>query len=147
MDILFGAGVANHATIIEQINYLLFLRALSVKDDEAELLGIADEAAHIFTGKLAPYKWQALLALNAEDLFRRLEAAYEVIPKSSENPTVKLLFRNAHVKVFDKPTLRRVVHEIDRFAKELDTIAHEGNKDVFGDMYEYLLSKLASAGT
>ena len=45
MDILFGAGVSNHATIIEQLNYLLFLRALSLKDDEAELLGIADEAA------------------------------------------------------------------------------------------------------
>src|SRR3954471_14893230 len=103
MDILFGAGVSNHATIIEQLNYLLFLRALSLKDDEAELLGIADEAAKIFTGKLAAYKWQYLLALNAEDLFRTLEGAYEVIPKVSKNPTVSLLFRNAHVKIFDKP--------------------------------------------
>jgi hypothetical protein len=40
MDILFGAGVSNPQTIIEQLNYLLFLRALSIKDDEAELLGI-----------------------------------------------------------------------------------------------------------
>ncbi len=147
MNILFGAGVSNPQTIIEQINYLLFLRALSVKDDEAELLGIADESGKIFTGKLSKYKWSNLLALNAEDLFKILEESYGAIQKESANATVKLLFRNAHVKIFDKPTLRRVLHEIEEFSKELDTIAHEGNKDVFGDMYEFLLSKLSSAGT
>lgn len=147
MDILFGAGVSNPQTIIEQLNYLLFLRALSIKDDEAELLGITDESEKIFSGDLAKYRWQNLLALNAEDLFKTLETSFDVLQKKSQNPTVKLLFRNAHVKIFDKPTLRRVLHEIEEFAKELDKIAHEGNKDVFGDMYEYLLSKLSSAGT
>lgn len=147
MDILFGAGVSNPQTIIEQLNYLLFLRALSIKDDEAELLGITDESEKIFSGDLAKYRWQNLLALNAEDLFKTLETSFDVLQKKSKNPTVKLLFRNAHVKIFDKPTLRRVLHEIETFAKELDAIAHEGNKDVFGDMYEYLLSKLSSAGT
>ncbi len=147
MDILFGAGVSNPQTIIEQLNYLLFLRALSIKDDEAELLGITDESGKIFTGDLAKYRWQNLLALNAEDLFKTLEASFDVLQKKSTNPTVKLLFRNAHIKIFDKPTLRRVLHEIEAFAKELDAIAHEGNKDVFGDMYEYLLEKLKSAGT
>lgn len=147
MDILFGAGVSNPQTIIEQLNYLLFLRALSIKDDEAELLGITDESEKIFTGDLAKYRWQNLLALNAEDLFKTLEVSFDVLQKKSKNPTVKLLFRNAHIKIFDKPTLRRVLHEIEMFAKELDAIAHEGNKDVFGDMYEYLLSKLSSAGT
>ena len=147
MDILFGAGVSNPQTIIEQLNYLLFLRALSIKDDEAELLGITDESEKIFTGDLAKYRWQNLLALNAEDLFKTLETSFDVLQKKSKNPTVKLLFRNAHIKIFDKPTLRRVLHEIEVFAKELDAIAHEGNKDVFGDMYEYLLSKLSSAGT
>ena len=147
MDILFGAGVSNPQTIIEQLNYLLFLRALSIKDDEAELLGITDESEKIFTGDLAKYRWQNLLALNAEDLFRTLETSFDILQKKSKNPTVKLLFRNAHIKIFDKPTLRRVLHEIETFAKELDAIAHEGNKDVFGDMYEYLLSKLSSAGT
>lgn len=147
MDILFGAGVSNPQTIIEQLNYLLFLRALSIKDDEAELLGITDESEKIFTGDLEKYRWQNLLALNAEDLFKTLETSFDLLQKKSKNPTVKLLFRNAHIKIFDKPTLRRVLHEIETFSKELDAIAHEGNKDVFGDMYEYLLSKLSSAGT
>lgn len=147
MNILFGAGVSNPQTIIEQLNYLLFLRALSIKDDEAELLGITDESEKIFSDDLTKYRWQNLLALNAEDLFKTLEESFDVLQKKSKNSTVKLLFRNAHVKIFDKPTLRRILHEIEVFAKELDVIAHEGNKDVFGDMYEYLLSKLSSAGT
>ncbi|MDB5204922.1 MAG: type restriction enzyme protein [Candidatus Taylorbacteria bacterium] len=147
MDILFGAGVSNPQTIIEQLNYLLFLRALSIKDDEAELLGITDESEKIFSGELKKYRWQNLLALNAEDLFKTIEESFDLLQKKSKNPTVKLLFRNAHVKIFDKPTLRRVLHEIEIFSKELDTIAHDGDKDVFGDMYEYLLSKLSSAGT
>ncbi len=147
MAIVFGAGVANPQAIIEQLNYLLFLRALSLKDDEAELLGINDESEKIFTGDLANYRWQNLLALNAEDLFKTLESSFGLLQKKSKNPTVKLLFRNAHIKIFDKPTLRRLLHEVEIFAKELDAIAHEGNKDVFGDMYEYLLSKLSSAGT
>lgn len=147
MNILFGAGVSNPQTIIEQINYLLFLRALSIKDDETELLGITDESEKIFSSDLTKYRWQNLLALNAEDLFKTLEESFDALQKKSKNPTVKLLFRNAHVKIFDKPTLRRILHEIEVFAKELDVIAHDGNKDVFGDMYEYLLSKLSSAGT
>ncbi|NUQ57251.1 MAG: N-6 DNA methylase [Candidatus Paceibacter sp.] len=147
MDLIYGSGQANHAAIIEQLNYLLFLRALSIKDDEAELLGITDESEKIFTGDLVKYRWQNLLALNAEDLFKTLEQAFELLQKKSSNATVKLLFRNAHVKIYDRPTLRRVVHEIEEFAKELDKVAHHGDKDVFGDMYEYLLSKLSSAGT
>lgn len=110
MDIIFGAGLANHAAIIEQINYLLFLRALSIKDDEAELLGVTDESEKIFTGELAKYRWQHLLALNPEDLFKTLEQAFEALQKHSHNSTVKLLFRNAHIKIYDKPTLRRVLH-------------------------------------
>ena len=103
MNILFGAGVSNPQTIIEQINYLLFLRALSIKDDETELLGITDESEKIFSSDLTKYRWQNLLALNAEDLFKTLEESFDALQKKSKNPTVKLLFRNAHVKIFDKP--------------------------------------------
>jgi len=48
MNILFGAGVASHATIIEQINYLVFLRSLSKKDDSAMILD--SSAEKIFSG-------------------------------------------------------------------------------------------------
>lgn len=147
MDVFFGAGVASHPTIIEQINYLLFMRALSQNDDDLRKLGITDKDKLVFDGELDKYRWENLLALNAEQLFIALEECFRKIPESTTNKTVRLIFRNAHIKLFDKPTLRTVLHEIDSFAKLIDEGEHAGKRDIFGDTYEYLLSKLSQAGT
>lgn len=145
MGILFGAGVASHATIIEQINYLVFLRSLSRKDDNAMILD--SSAEKIFSGELRKYHWDNLLILNADELFTSLEEVFRKLPEVSNDPTIKLLFRDAHVKVFDKPTLRRLVHEIEKMFSDLEKQSTSGHTDIFGDMYEYLLSKLSQAGT
>lgn len=147
MDVFFGAGVASHPTIIEQINYLLFMRALSQRDDDLRLLGVNNSSEIVFDGELEKYHWDNLLTLNAEQLFIALEECFRKIPESTTNKTVKLVFRNAHLKLFDKPSLRTVVHQIDEFGKLMDENEHAGKRDVFGDTYEYLLSKLSQAGT
>lgn len=147
MDVFFGAGVASHPTIIEQINYLLFMRALSQNDDDLRKIGVTDSNQLVFDGDLEKYRWDNLLTLNAEQLFIALEECLRKIPESTTNKTVRLVFRNAHIKLFDKPTLRTVLHEIDAFAKLMDDSEHNGKRDIFGDTYEYLLSKLAQAGT
>ena len=56
--------------------------------------------------------------------------------------TGKLLFSRATLKIYDRPTLRAVVQGIQEF----DLAAHDG-QDFKGDMYEYLLSRLAASGT
>lgn len=147
MDVFFGAGVASHPTIIEQINYLLFMRALSQRDDDLRLLGVNNSSEIVFDGELEKYHWDNLLTLNAEQLFIALEECFRKIPESTTNKTVKLVFRNAHLKLFDKPSLRTVLHQIDEFGKLMDENEHAGKRDVFGDTYEYLLSKLSQAGT
>lgn len=147
MDRFYGAGVASHPTIIEQINYLLFMRALSSKDNEYRQLGITDQDKIVFDGELEKYQWENLLTLNAEDLFVALEDCFRLIPDSTTNKTVRLVFRNAHIKLYDKPSLRLVFHEIDAFARAMDDGEHDGKRDIFGDTYEYLLSKLSQAGT
>jgi type I restriction enzyme M protein len=147
MDKFYGAGVASHPTIIEQINYLLFMRALSFKDEEYKQLGVDDPEKIVFDGDLSKYKWENLLTLNAEELFTALEECFRKIPDSTTNQTVRLVFRNAHIKLYDKATLRIVVHELDQFAKTMDSLEHKGQHDIFGDTYEYLLSKLSQAGT
>lgn len=146
MDVFFGAGVASHPTIIEQINYLLFMRALSQRDDELRQLGVTNDNEIVFDGELEKYHWDNLLTLNAEALFNALDECFRKIPESTTNKTVRLVFRNAHIKLFDKPSLRTVLHLIEEFGKAMDESEHEGKRDVFGDTYEYLLSKLAQAG-
>jgi len=145
MNILFGAGVASHATIIEQINYLVFLRSLSKKDDNAMKLDA--KAEMIFSGELKKYHWDNLLLHNADELFTTLENIFRTLPEITTDQTIKLLFRDAHVKIFEKPTLRRLVHEIENMFADLEQQSTAGHTDIFGDMYEYLLSKLSQAGT
>ncbi len=147
MDRLYGAGVTSHQTIIEQINYLFFLRELSRRDKELLEIGVKNEDDIIFDGELTPFNWENLTRLNPDALFEALEKCFALIPQSTKDQVVRLLFRNAHVKVYDKPTLRILVHEIDEFARDLEEKEKSGRYDIFGDMYEYLLSKLAQAGT
>lgn len=146
MDILWGSGVSSHQTIIEQINYLMFLRALSNRDAESEMLNPEHEDI-VLKGELSKYRWDNLLSLNAEALYATLEEAYAHISEKTASQSIRLLYRNAHVKIYDKPTLRQIVHEVDALARDLSEKTKEGQHDIFGDMYEYLLSKLSAAGT
>ena len=99
--------------------------------------------ARIFSGKWARFAWGNFVTLTGDHLFNVVRDAMESfheLPGLSE--TGKLLFNRATLKVYDRPTLRAIVQGIH----EMDLAAHEGH-DVKGDMYEYLLSRLAASGT
>jgi type I restriction enzyme M protein len=141
MDILWAGGVNNPMDSIEQISYLLFLRLLSEKDD---LLASLDKRfRRTFSGNWTRYAWGNFVTLTGDDLFN---SAREAIEKLYELPgltdTGKLLFNRATLKIYDRPTLRAVIQAIN----QMDLAAHDGH-DFKGDMYEYLLSKLAASGT
>ena len=141
MDILYADGVNNPMDSIEQISYLLFLRLLSERDEEFALLD--KKYPRIFSGKWSRFAWCNFVTLTGDHLFDTIRDAIE---KFHELPgltdTGKLLFSRATLKIYDRPTLRAVVQAIH----ELDLAAHDGH-DFKGDMYEYLLSKLAASGT
>jgi len=141
MNILWAGGLNNPMDAIEQLSYMLFLRLLWEKD---EVLASLDKRYKpIFSGSWAKYGWGNFVTLTGDDLFDSLRAALEKIselPGLSE--TGKLLFNRATLKIYDRPTLRAAVQGI----ASLDLSAHDG-ADVKGDMYEYLLSKLAMSGT
>ena len=141
MDILWAGGVNNPMDSIEQISYLLFLRLLTEKD---EVLASLDKRYNrTFSGKWARFAWGNFVTLTGDQLFNAardaIESLYE-LPGLTE--TGKLLFNRATLKIYDRPTLRAVVQAI----QQLDLAAHDGH-DFKGDMYEYLLSKLAASGT
>lgn len=141
MNALYSGGVNNPMDSIEQISYLLFLRLLSEKDDA---LGMIDKKyKRIFSGEWARFAWGNFVTLTGDELFNSVRDAIErlhLLPSMTE--TGKMLFSRATLKIYDRPTLRAVVQGLH----SLDLTAHEGH-DVKGDMYEYLLSKLAASGT
>lgn len=141
MDILYAGGVNNPMDSIEQISYLLFLRLLTEKD---ELLASLDKKyTRIFSGKWTRFAWGNFVTLTGDNLFNAVRDAIEKIHElPGLTDTGKLLFSRATLKIYDRPTLRAVIQGIHG----LDLAAHNGH-DFKGDMYEYLLSKLAASGT
>jgi type I restriction enzyme M protein len=141
MDILWSGGVNNPMDSIEQISYLLFLRLLTEKD---ELLAKLDKKyQRVFSGKWARFAWDNFVTLTGDELFDAVRGAIENFHElPGLSVTGRLLFERATLKIYDRPTLRAIIQTIHG----LDLSAHDG-QDLKGDMYEYLLSKLAVSGT
>jgi type I restriction enzyme M protein len=141
MNILFAGGVNNPMDSIEQISYLIFLRLLTEKD---EVLSSLDKKyKRIFSGKWARFAWGNFVTLTGDSLFNAIRDAIESLHElPGLTDTGKLLFSRATLKIYDRPTLRAVIQGIH----EMDLAAHGGH-DLKGDMYEYLLSRLAASGT
>jgi type I restriction enzyme M protein len=141
MNVLWAGGVNNPMDSIEQLSYLIFLRLLSERDEQAGL--IEKGYQRIFSGSWARYSWGNFVTLTGNQLFDTLRGSIE---KLHELPgltsTGQELFRNATLKIYDRPTLRAVV----QIVADMDLDTHNG-RDVKGDMYEYLLSKLSQSGT
>jgi type I restriction enzyme M protein len=142
MDILYSGGVNNPMDSIEQLSYLIFLRLLTEKD---EMLATLDKKHYkrIFSGSWARYAWGNFVTLTGDELFNAARAAIEKLHDLPElSSTGRLLFERATLKIHDRPTLRAVIQVIHG----MDLSPKEGH-DLKGDMYEYLLSKLAASGT
>ncbi|HEV2490029.1 MAG TPA: class I SAM-dependent DNA methyltransferase [Candidatus Acidoferrales bacterium] len=142
MDILYSGGVNNPMDSIEQLSYLIFLRLLTEKD---EMLANLDKKHYkrVFSGDWARYAWGNFVTLTGDELFNAARAAIEKLHDlPGLSATGKLLFERATLKIHDRPTLRAVIQAIHG----LDLDPRQGH-DLKGDMYEYLLSKLAASGT
>jgi type I restriction enzyme M protein len=141
MNVLWAGGVNNPMDSIEQLSYLIFLRLLSDRDEQAA--HIEKGYQRIFSGKWARFSWGNFVTLTGDQLFDTLRDAIEKLHElPGLSSTGKMLFRNATLKIYDRPTLRAAVQVI----AEMDLSPQQGH-DLKGDMYEYLLSKLAQSGT
>lgn len=147
MDELYAGGVNNPMTSIEQISYLMFLKSLTEKDEELERLQKIMGGVYIplFSGVWSKFSWRTVARLSGDPLYNILSEAFE---KFHELPNLsqmgKILFRQAHLKIYNRPTLRSVVSIID----EMDyNNTNKYDTDVKGDLYEYLLSRIAVSGT
>ncbi len=147
MNELWSGGVNIPTTSIEQISYLMFLKSLTEMDEKhAELARKTDSKYKIlFSGSWAKYSWRTVSRLSGDELYNTLVEAFE---KFQELPNLsemgKILFRQAHLKIYSRPTLKSLVSIVDGMdynnTQKYDT-------DVKGDLYEYLLSKINTSGT
>ncbi|XWN52307.1 type I restriction-modification system subunit M [Anoxybacillus flavithermus] len=143
-ETFWTGGITNPLTVIEQFTYLLFIKGLdeaeTQREQEAALLGI--EFERIFPEDKQHLRWSKFKNLEASQM-------YEIVSKEVF-PFIKSLHgdkNSAYAKymsdaIFMIPTpqmLSKIVDGIDKLPMK--------NRDLQGDLYEYLLSKIATAGT
>ena len=142
---LWTEGSTNPLTNIEQVTYLLFMKGLDegelAKEADAELLGLNHNS--IFP-KDKPYlRWHVFKNLgDAEDMYNKM--IREIFPfikglGGKEDSAFSVYMKDAIFQINKPSTLQKVVAAIDGIPME--------DRDTKGDVYEYLLSKLATSGT
>jgi len=149
-DAFWSGGISNPLEVIEQITYLLFLRRLDelqlLEEQKARTLNIPIERQIFPKGKdakgrtFADFRWsrfkdfeaRALYDLVSEHIFPFLRNL------GGDGSTYAQHMKDAR---FTIPTPALLVKVVDMIA----ALPLEG-RDTKGDLYEYMLSKIATAG-
>ena len=134
-------GITNPLTVIEQISFLMFARLLDVMETTVERKAERTKKRYIgrFSGKDDPRRWKNFKQKNAAEMLRGVRD--EVFPhfhKLNGGTTFGEYMQDAQLMIQKPSLLVSAVNMIDT----LDIA--EG--DAKGDLYEYLLSKLTTAG-
>jgi len=134
-------GITNPLTVIEQISFLIFSRLLDVMETTAERKAERTKKpfAARFTGKDDPRRWKNFKQRDAAEMLRVVRD--EVFPhfrKLNGGTTFSEYMQDAQLMIQKPSLLVSAVNMIDKLP------ITEG--DTKGDLYEYLLSKLTTAG-
>ena len=156
-DTFFSAGITSPLTVLEQMTYLFFIKMLDdaqlKKESNAKLFG-AEIKDPIFksgnwqnpdTKQETPYnqlRWSTFKNLDANTMLSLVRNEVFVFIKNintGKDSSYSRFMKDALFMIPNERTLTRVVDGING----LDL----NNKDSMGDVYEYILGKMAASGT
>ena len=147
-DAFWSGGISNPLEVIEQITYLLFLRRLDDQQmaAERELRRLESTSKPMpFPEGKAHLRWSRLVEMGdtaevhrimGEKVFPFLRSLGDEI--AGEASTYGGHMRDARYTIPSAALLSKVMDMLDEIPLE--------DRDTNGDLYEYLLSKIASAG-
>ena len=143
-ELFWTGGVTNPLDVIEQVTYLMFIRDLDDTDkarsQSSIMLGV--EHTSIFTEEQQTYRWSIFRDLPAAKMYEVMQTGVFPFIKElhgDKESTYSKYMADAIFKIPTPQLLEKIVTGLD----EIDW----NNKDIRGDVYEYLLSKIATAGT
>lgn len=144
-DAFATGGVANPLTVIEQITYLLFIRHMdeiqTVKDHQKNMLGVEDPNP-IYGSNEQDLRWSQFCNNDPESMFRlftKEDGVFDQMKAIGNKDGVFSQFMKGATFMIPTPKL------LDQVVQMIDKIKMD-DRDTKGDLYEYLLSKIASAG-
>lgn len=147
-EAFWTGGISNPLSAIEQITYLLFIRRLddlqTLKENRANTLQSAIESP-IYAPDQSNLRWQNFKNLDAQSMFNVVKddvfpflKNYAASMDGPDGSTYSVQLRDALFNIPTPALLRKVVDLLDDIPM--------ADRDTNGDLYEYLLSKLSTAG-
>ncbi len=156
-DVFFSAGITSPITVLEQMTYLFFIKMLDdaqiQRESNAQLMGV-ELKEKVFedgnwknpeTEQEVPYKnlrWSHFKNFEGATMLNLLRNDVFIFIKNinkGKDSAYSRFMKDAIFMIPNERTLVRVVEGIS----ELDL----NNKDTMGDVYEYILGKMAASGT
>ena len=151
-DKFWSGGISNPLTAIEQISYLLFMKRLDElnikKKQDADFTG--ETYKSIFEGDKNNLRWSHFKQMEGGEMLIHMQTKVFPFLKTldkEESPFAKHM-GNA-VFIISKPSLLvEAVGIIDEIFEEIAKQESDGQgfQDTQGDLYEFLLSEITSAG-
>ena len=156
-EIFWTGGLTNPLDVIEQMTYLMFIRDLDDVDNlrakEAVMLGLPHKS--MFDGEIQigersingnQLKWSVFHDFPAEKMYSTVQEWVFPFIKNLHGNKESAYAKYMGDAIFKIPTplmLDKVVTAMDGIYEKMEQVKES---DTRGDIYEYLLSKLATAG-
>ena len=155
-DTFWTGGITNSITILEQMTYLFFMKMLDdaqkTKEATASIMGVAVKDPTFKEGmwhnpetdRDVPYeqlRWSVFRNMEAEAMYRTISKDVFVFIKtlnSGKESAYSRFMASATFLIQSPRTLVKIVEGINA----LDM----NNRDTMGDVYEYVLGKMAASG-
>ncbi|MGW2646481.1 type I restriction-modification system subunit M [Streptomyces sp. NPDC001393] len=144
-DAFWAGGVSNPLQAMEQITYLLFIKRLDdlqiAKDRAAGASGSPDPEP-FFTEDQQDLRWHRLRTMEPQAMYDVMsQGVFPYLRRmGGEDSTYAHHMRGARFEIPDPNLLVKVVDLLDDIARHME------DGDTKGDVYEYLLAKIATAG-
>ena len=144
-DDMYSYGIANPLVVIEQLTYLFFIRSLddieTRNEKQDEKLKTTGERIFPQDEKGQRLRWSKFKDLKAEDIFLLLrDEAFPFIKKlqTGKKSSYAKYMRDANFMLPSALITEKVVTSINELPLQ--------DRDLKGDIYEYMISKIQSAG-
>ncbi len=147
-EMFWTGGITNPLDVIEQITYLMFIRDLDALDDtrrkESQMLRVPFTS--ILGDKTESFKWSVFRDFAPEKMYKTVQEGVFPFIKTlhgDKNSAYSRYMSDALFKIPTPQLLEKIITALD----EIMSNPTYKEKDMRGDVYEYLLSKLATSGT
>jgi len=135
-------GIANPLTVIEQITFLMFCRLLDINEtrDEKRSKHTGQSFKHRFGEAQQHLRWSDFIHIEDPERLHMIirDEVFKHLREQNSDTRFGDYMKDARMAI-DKPSLlQKAVRMIDKLPLE--------SGDAKGDLYEYLLSKLSTAG-